>query len=47
MKYKNAKDVFPPNLLKQIQKYVAGELIYIPAGGKRKSWGRRLDISCI
>lgn len=39
MKYKNAKDIFPENLLKQIQRYVSGEVIYIPAGKDRKSWG--------
>lgn len=39
MKYKNAKDIFPENLLKQIQRYVSGEVIYIPAGKERRSWG--------
>ncbi len=39
MKYKNAKDIFPENLLKQIQRYVSGEVIYIPARNDRKSWG--------
>lgn len=39
MKYKNAKDIFPENLLKQIQRYVSGEVIYIPARNERKSWG--------
>lgn len=35
----NGKDIFPERLLKQIQKYVAGESVYIPAREKRKSWG--------
>ena len=40
MKYKNAKDIFPENLLRQIQKYVSGELIYIPSDTKKKKeWG--------
>ena len=40
MKYKNAKDIFPENLLRQIQKYVSGELIYIPSDTqKKKEWG--------
>ena len=40
MKYKNAKDIFPKNLLRQIQKYVSGELIYIPSDTqKKKEWG--------
>ena len=39
MSYRNARDIFPENLLKQIQKYVAGETIYIPAGVEKKDWG--------
>ena len=39
MKYRNAKEIFPENLLKQIQKYVSGETIYIPAGNEKKDWG--------
>ena len=39
MKYRNAKDVFPEKLLRQIQKYVSGETIYIPAGVEKKDWG--------
>ncbi|MBP5462149.1 MAG: ParB N-terminal domain-containing protein, partial [Lachnospiraceae bacterium] len=35
----NAKDVFPEKLLRQIQKYVSGETIYIPAGVEKKDWG--------
>jgi len=35
----NGKDIFPEKLLKQIQRYVAGESVYIPAKGKRRSWG--------
>ena len=39
MSYRNARDIFPEKLLKQIQKYVAGETIYIPAGVEKKDWG--------
>ena len=39
MGYRNAQDIFPEGLLKQIQRYVAGETIYIPAGDERKAWG--------
>ena len=39
MKYKNACDIFPEKLLRQIQKYVSGELVYIPAGDSKKAWG--------
>ena len=39
MKYRNASEVLPDELLKQIQKYAAGETLYIPSDGKRKTWG--------
>ncbi|MBR5111027.1 MAG: ParB-like nuclease domain-containing protein [Clostridia bacterium] len=39
MKYRNAQDIFPEGLLRQIQKYVSGETIYIPAGNAKKAWG--------
>jgi len=39
MGYRNAQDIFPEGLLRQIQRYVAGETIYIPAGDERKAWG--------
>lgn len=42
MNYKNGKDVLPPDLLKQLQEYVQGELIYIPKDGeKRAGWGEK------
>ena len=39
MKYENAKDIFPEELLRQIQRYVSGKLIYIPSLEEKKSWG--------
>ena len=39
MKYRNAKDIFPDALLRQIQRYVSGETIYVPARSERKAWG--------
>lgn len=41
MKYKNGKDIFLERLLKQIQKYAAGKLVYIPATENKKDWGER------
>ena len=35
MKYENGKDIFPERLLKQIQKYAAGKLVYIPSPEKK------------
>ncbi|UJF34441.1 CD3324 family protein [Paenibacillus hexagrammi] len=40
MSYKNGKDVLPPSLLKQLQEYIQGEIIYIPKKEqKRAGWG--------
>lgn len=39
MEYENGKDIFPERLLKQIQKYVSGKLVYIPCGDTKKDWG--------
>ena len=36
MNYENGKDIFPEALLKQIQKYVSGKLVYIPATETKK-----------
>ncbi len=40
MQYKNAKEVLPPSLLKEMQKYIQGDLIYSPKAKKeRAAWG--------
>jgi len=40
--YKNGKDVLPAALLKELQKYIQGEIIYIPKEDNvRKAWGER------
>ena len=40
MGYKNGKDYLPEELLKELQKYIQGEIIYIPRmGNERRSWG--------
>ncbi|RED39829.1 CD3324 family protein [Paenibacillus sp. VMFN-D1] len=39
MKYENAGEVLPEELLKEIQKYAAGKLLYIPKGEEKKDWG--------
>lgn len=41
MKYRNAMDVFPDELLAEIQKYSSGELIYIPERTQKKEWGAK------
>ncbi|WP_063776461.1 CD3324 family protein [Paenibacillus sp. IHB B 3415] len=39
MKYEHAGDVIPEELLKEVQKYAAGRLLYFPAGDEKKAWG--------
>ncbi|MDE5748820.1 MAG: hypothetical protein K2I21_14750 [Acetatifactor sp.] len=39
MKYKNAQDILPDRLLKELQQYVSGETLYIPNSHEKKSWG--------
>ena len=40
MNYKNAKQVLPENLVKEIQKYISGQYVYIPIEDqKKKNWG--------
>ena len=41
MKYKNASDVLPEDLLKEVQKYVSGEALYFPKTKERRKWGER------
>lgn len=40
MAYKNGKDVLPANLLRELQKYIQGELLYVPKKSKKRAgWG--------
>lgn len=42
MSYINAEEFLPPQLIKEIQKYVQGGQIYIPKDeGKRLGWGSK------
>jgi len=41
MKYKNASDILPIDLLKEVQKYAAGETLYFPKDRERKKWGEK------
>lgn len=44
MKYTSAQTVLPKHLLDEIQKYVQGELLYIPKPAeKRLKWGANTD----
>lgn len=39
MKYLNASEILPDELLSEIQKYTQGEVIYIPRKQERRKWG--------
>ena len=40
MSYRNAKEILPAYLIEEIQRYVKGEIIYIPKQGEEKiKWG--------
>lgn len=40
MKYQNAKFLLPPGLFRQLQRYIQGGYLYVPAPEKeRKRWG--------
>ena len=40
MAYKNAKNVLPESLLRELQKYIDGELLYIPSKNPGETeWG--------
>lgn len=42
MKYINADVVLPEHLLKELQKYVSGGMLYVPKPeGLRKKWGEK------
>ena len=39
MKYKNAAEFLPERLLREIQSYIDGDLLYIPKSSSKKQWG--------
>ena len=39
MKYLNAAEILPEHLLKELQMYVDGEILYIPKTSSKKGWG--------
>jgi Mor family transcriptional regulator len=39
MRYKNASDFLPDDLLKEVQKYAAGQTLYFPKDTERTKWG--------
>ena len=41
MAYKNAKEILPCALVEEIQKYIDGDLLYIPTKSDKTEWGIR------
>ena len=42
MSYRNGKDILPNDLLKELQKYIQGDFIYVPKEkDSRASWGEK------
>lgn len=39
MSYKNAQELLPPDLLKDLQEYFSGGIIYVPKTSKKAAWG--------
>lgn len=38
-KHKNAQDILPDRLLRELQRHVSGETLYIPSAEPKKPWG--------
>ena len=36
---KNARDILPDKLLRELQEYISGESLYIPKAREKKPWG--------
>lgn len=39
MKYRNAAEILPDDLLKELQAYISGDILYIPQAVPKKQWG--------
>lgn len=46
MKYINAAEILPEKLLKELQTYIEGEVLYIPKTSTKKQWGS-MSGSCL
>lgn len=44
MKYKNAGEILPDWLLRELQQYVDGGLLYVPQAGEKRAWGERSGV---
>ena len=41
MRYLNAADVLPRELLLEVAQYASGKLLYVPALSEKYSWGEK------
>ncbi len=41
MKYRNAADILPEELVREIQSYIEGEILYVPRATPKTEWGAR------
>ena len=41
MKYINAAEILPEKLLREIQTYIDGDVLYIPKTSAKKVWGSK------
>ena len=41
MKYINAADILPADLLIEISKYASGQLLYVPTSNEKYAWGEK------
>ena len=41
MKYRNAADILPKELLTELQRYAEGEILYVPRGTQKTEWGAK------
>lgn len=39
MKYTNAAEILPSALLREVQRYIEGELLYVPKSESKQEWG--------
>ena len=39
MRYKNAAEILPPELVREIQGYIEGDILYIPRIDSKQKWG--------
>lgn len=39
MKYINAAEILPEQLLRELQAYIDGDVIYVPKASTKKQWG--------